>query len=532
MKLKTQQRLRMFGGACLLTLSSAFAMPAVPSVAQTPVIPGTSLPAPAAPLPKPMFSKSATFNLPIQMEEVTRQNLQKVQLWVKAPGASWCKQDEVKPSSQQFSYKALQDGEYWFNLVTVDKLGRATPANVTLEPPGLRVIVDTKPPVIDVHLLPSSNGDCGLFCTIQDANADPSSMRVLGRGAAGDVPLEALPGQPGVFRVRPEVMGHFIRISASDLAGNATVRDVNLKDLYAAAGKPFPGAALPPALAGHPAAPVPLLPEPTPSPGLAAPAMLTPVAGIEKPLAPAQVGATLPPPVPSTDPKMPMLPLDVSPTVSKTGPANRRLIATTRACIDYRIDQTGPSGVGRVEIYITHDQGATWRRAGEDADRQSPAEVDLPGEGLFGIRLAITNGNGFGGTPPARGDAPHCWVEVDTTPPFVQLRPTEIVAQGGALDIRWTASDPNLAVEPVALFFRTRADAPWQLIARGLKNDGVHRWVFPRDAGSQFLFKIEVADMAGNVARAESPAPVVLDMTEPRASVVGITGMGKAPSGN
>jgi hypothetical protein len=245
-----------------------------------------------------------------------------------------------------------------------------------------------------------------------------------------------------------------------------------------------------------------------------------------------QVASTPLPTVPSLDPKMPTLPADTSTTVSKTGPANRRLIGTTRASIDYRIDQTGPSGVGKVEIYVTHDQGTTWRRAGEDADRQSPAEVDLPGEGLFGIRLAITNGNGFGGTPPARGDAPHCWVEVDTTPPFVQLRPTEIVPQGGALDIRWTASDQNLGAEPVSLFFRTRADAPWQPIARGLKNDGLHRWTFPRDAGSQFLFKVEVADMAGNIARAESQAPVVLDMTEPRASVVGITGMGKAPSGN
>src|SRR5206468_6036978 len=131
---------------------------------------------------------------------------------------------------------------------------------------------------------------------------------------------------------------------------------------------------------------------------------------------------------------------------------------TTHASVEYRIDQVGPSGVGKVEVYMTADQGQSWQRLREDIDRKSPADIDLPGDGLFGIRLAITNGNGFGGTPPKMGDAPHCWIEVDTTPPFVQLRPTEIVPQGGALDIRWTASDQNLGAEPVSLFFRTRAD--------------------------------------------------------------------------
>jgi hypothetical protein len=181
-----------------------------------------------------------------------------------------------------------------------------------------------------------------------------------------------------------------------------------------------------------------------------------------------------------------------------------------------------------VEIYVTHDHGNTWRRVGEDTDRQSPAEIDLPGEGLFGVRLAITNGNGFGGTAPVRGDQPQCWIEVDTTAPFVQLRPTEVVPNGGALDIRWSASDLNLGAECVSLFFRIGTDAPWQPIARGLKNDGLHRWAFPRDIGSKFLFKVEVVDQAGNIARAESLAPVVLDMAEPHASVLGVSAIGKA----
>ena len=195
----------------------------------------------------------------------------------------------------------------------------------------------------------------------------------------------------------------------------------------------------------------------------AAPPALTPVNAVEKPTPPAPPAVA---PPAAGAPTMPVLPMD-GPRLGTKTPANRRLINTTHASIDYRIDQMGPSGVGKVEIYLTHDEGKSWHRVGEDLDRHTPAEVDLPGEGLFGVRLAITNGNGFGGTPPAHGDAPQVWVEVDTTAPFVQLRPGEVVPQSGAFDIRWSASDPNLGAEPVALFYRTRTDGPWQPIVRG-----------------------------------------------------------------
>jgi hypothetical protein len=193
--------------------------------------------------------------------------------------------------------------------------------------------------------------------------------------------------------------------------------------------------------------------------------------------------------------------------------------------MDYRIDQVGPSGVGKVEIWITSDQGQTWQRLGEDADRHSPAEIDLPGEGLFGVRLVVTNGSGFGGGPPARGEQASAWIEVDTTPPLVMLREVEPIVESGSLTIHWSAKDKNLAAEPINLYYRTRPEGQWQVVAHGLKNDGAYRWNFPHNEGFQFFFKIEAADQAGNISHVESTTPVILDMTEPRASVLGITGI-------
>src|SRR5262249_20573477 len=163
----------------------------------------------------------------------------------------------------------------------------------------------------------------------------------------------------------------------------------------------------------------------------------------------------------------------------------------------YRIGQTGPSGISRVDVYMTADKGQSWSKIAEDADKSSPVEIDLPGEGLYGIRIAITNGNGFGGKAPKSGDRPSFFIEVDATSPFVQWQPIEMAANSGAIDIRWTASDNNMAPEPISIFYRTRPDGVWQPIARNVKNDGVYRWAFPREIAPQFFVKLEAVDMAG-----------------------------------
>ena len=209
----------------------------------------------------------------------------------------------------------------------------------------------------------------------------------------------------------------------------------------------------------------------------------------------------------------------------------RQLINTTRASLEYRIDQIGPSGVGKVEVWMTNDQGANWKFLTEDANRRSPTEFNLPGDGLYGVRVVVTNGNGFGGHAPVASEQPQLWIEVDTTAPVVQLKELEPNASTGTIDIRWTATDKNLGPEPINLSFAThRAEGPWQPLAKNLKNDGLYRWPIPRDMGAQFFIRIEATDLAGNATRTESPTAVVLDMTEPRASVIGVTAVPVPPT--
>ena len=206
--------------------------------------------------------------------------------------------------------------------------------------------------------------------------------------------------------------------------------------------------------------------------------------------------------------------------ISSDKPADRRLLASTACQIDYRIDTVGPSGISRIDIWITRDRGQSWVKLAEDTNKRSPVTVNLPGEGLYGVRLAITNGNGFGGRAPKSGDRPQYWVEVDATSPRVEFHPYEIVA--AAIDLRWSASDANLGPEPVNIFYRARQDQAWQPVARNVKNDGVYRWAFPQDIGGQVFVKLEVTDLAGNMTKVETPTPILLDQTEPEATLLDV----------
>lgn len=480
--------------------------------------PGSSAPTQT----KKTYTKNTTFNLPIQMEERVRATLREVQLYVKTGNGDWVRQEAVSPQTPYFQYRVPQDGEYWFSLVTVDRQGRQNPTDVN-SGMQLRVVVDTRAPGIE-GAIAIENNEPVLRVNVLDANADMNSVRafVLLDGG-GERALTPVPGNFGGFRLSPNDLNMPLRITAADLSGNLANLEKNARDLLANPPQPI--------------AAQPQLPQQLPSSS-----GLVQAQGFNNP-PPNYVPPTPaynPPPVstPMPPPNAPPVAGGITntnyrlPADSGDRPTNRKIINTTHASIDYRIDTVGPSGIGRVDIWLTPDKGQNWTKIAEDQDKRSPAEIDLPGEGLFGIRMAITNGNGFGGKAPRTGDRPTFFIEVDATSPFVQLQPIDMVSGGGAIDIRWTASDLNMSPEPVSIFYRSTPTGQWLPVARNIKNDGSYRWQFPRDIGAQFYLKLEVADMAGNLTKVETPTPILLDMTEPEATIADVTGIQpRAPMG-
>ncbi len=466
------------------------------------------------------FTKSRSFDLPVRMEQDFRLSLKEIRLYVKTPATDWALQEAGTPYHEKFSCKVPQDGEYWYTLATVDRNGRMTPADLNAEP-SQKVVVDSTPPVIQVQAASTAGGDLSLRCTVLDANPDMSTLRAVCRTEFGDIPLEMVTNQPGVFRVKgAEMLRHPVIVTVKDRAGNEGIEHVNLRDMLGQTLTPPP---LPGKGPGE-------IAQSTSRPGMEP--LQNKVETPQRPEIPSYrtdyptPPAPLPAPPTSLPPLQSELPTSLPDVPGKAPAVPHQLINTTQASIEYRIDHVGPSGVGKVEIYVTPDNGQTWQRLAEDTVRRSPAEVKLPGDGVYGIRIIVSNGNGFGGKAPVRGDAPHCSVEVDTTPPFVQLRSAEILPGSGQVEINWNAKDKNLGSAPVALHYRTSPEGRWELIARNVKNDGVYRWNFPRDAGTQFFFKVEVADTAGNVSQAHSHQPILIDMSEPRATIVNVSGSG------
>jgi hypothetical protein len=200
--------------------------------------------------------------------------------------------------------------------------------------------------------------------------------------------------------------------------------------------------------------------------------------------------------------------------------SNRHFLNTTQATLRYEIEKLGPSGVGKVEVWLTRDEGMTWNRLSEDPGKSTSIPITLPGEGAFGVTVIAANGNGLGGEPPARGDAPSWRLEVDITKPTAQITSTRAGSgnDAGTLLIQWTAADKNLRPEPIDLWYANRPEGPWTPITKGLRNDGSYRWLLPRDLSDELYIRLEATDLAGNTTAVQSP----LDRTRLKANVIGV----------
>ncbi|HZT80581.1 MAG TPA: hypothetical protein VFA26_10175 [Gemmataceae bacterium] len=481
--------------------------------------------APAGAALEKKYTRSTQFRLPLDLRGLDPARLQEVMLYVRTPTENWSLKDHAPPTQKEFRLTNVPDGEYWFTIVTVDRNGNPSPPEVSRQPPGIVVVVDTQPPEVELQVVPAqASGALVVRCEARDANLDPTRSRVEGQRAdQGWQPLEPVPGMPGLFRfpggapAEGEWTGK-VRCVAADRAGNVTTREA---DARLVAGRPAADAAAPAPRAAEPTAPLPRIETRSDKP-----VILTGQAAGQQP----EIVSGTRPAVENGPASRPLTEVPAHPTAATAeAPAatpGRLLLNSTHAALEYRIDQVGPSGVGKVEVWLTKDGGQSWARLCEDTDKRSPVEFDLPGEGTYGVSLVVTNGNGGGDPAPSHGTPPDTVIEVDTTRPAVQLlaaRPGT-GSDAGSLVLFWTATDKNLAAEPISLYYAAQKEGPWHLVARGVRNEeGSYRWPVPKDAGAEFYFRIEAADQAGNVGRHELPERVVLDLSRPRGKVLGVT---------
>jgi hypothetical protein len=530
-----------------------------------------------------IYHKGRNFRIPFNLNSEGRDRVKELHLLVSEDqGYHWGPSSRTLPDHPTFTFRSSHDGEFWFAVQTRTIDNKVSPKLDSIVEPNLKVIVDTFPPTLLLDPGPRRGSLASVRWEVKDENLDLKSLvleyQVEGVGVWRRVPVRRPKLNGGQQWDAGTAEALKLRASVADKAGNvaeatielpegtASERDLasndagyegppeNIQitdglnpDIRAGQGftpvNPGNGVARKPATgsgrgvrstrpASNATQPRRVRPaesdwdRDTGSPLLvarsAAPAAEAPPSDL---FAAADGGGpTGSPAPPSGDPAAPP---GLPPSAARDGGGGTLLVASPRFKLQYAIDDAGPNGAATVELWITQDGGRTWIRRGDDQDRVSPIDVDLGGEGTFGLCLVARSASGLGDQPPAPGDPPQSWVEVDSTPPSVQLLTPQVGTgvNSGKVAIAWRASDLHLPPRSVALLWRSdQPDAQWQTITDGRENTGQFVWTVPATAPQRFHLKVEAVDTVGHRGSAETTdlGAVMVDRSRPRSRIIGL----------
>jgi hypothetical protein len=529
-----------------------------------------------------IYHKARNFRIPFNLNPATKDRVKELHLLVSEDlGYHWRAVSKTFPDHPMFTFRSPHDGEYWFAVQTRTVDGKVAPSLESTIEPNMQVIVDSFPPTLILEPDGRRGSVASVRWEVKDENLDLKSL-VLEYQVEGATSWRRVPIS------RPKLMGSQrwdagtaealkVRATVADRAGNMTEAIVDLPEGtgsqpdLASMSQGFDES---PAIsqisnggesditAGPGFTPVGQGPPSTRGSGSGLPrqnrgARARPgeqaargtkgfTANWDHDQGVARGGR-----VEGGGPEPADLFASAGGAEGGTSPAERSrsdrqpnprsagetlLVASPKFKLQYAVEDAGPNGPATVELWLTQDGGRTWIRRGGDADRVSPIEVDLGGEGTFGLCLVARSASGLGDQPPAPGDPPQSWVEVDSTAPVVQIQPAQVGTglNAGKVAISWKASDLHLPPKSVTLSWRPdQPGAQWQSIADGLDNAGQFIWNVPSAISERFHLKVEATDAVGHKGSAETTesGPISVDRSRPRSRIIGLDSNGRSGNG-
>jgi hypothetical protein len=512
----------------------------------------------AGPTPDVWPINQSTFKIPVHVDLAHRAAIKELRLFVSNDeGKTWKQTATATPDQEAFPFTAPSDGVYWFTVCAIDQQNNQDPADIYRVPPSQKILVDTTKPAVRITAAERQGDDIVLNWEIQEDHADLATLKLEYRTV--DAPASVWYMQPlsnpvlvGTTKFRLPAPGPIsLRVQIQDLAGNLGT------DTREVAATAAPGAASGPSSLSATGGTVPASNTSYTTPvgsaqgnNQALPAKSEP-RSIQEPARQALPTSNYPQATagPGLDLANRLVASSENAGNSSSSSAasalgqglpgssgSLQVVNTKQVTLDFRVDKVGPSGIGRVDLWITEDLGKTWRLfppanvdisppiASESKADMRQLKVDLPGEGLYGFTVVVQSKAGLGKRPPVGGEPPQMRLEVDLTPPVAQLyAPEPDPNRPNALIISWTATDRNIGPRPITLQWAERKEGTWETIDKNLENTGRYSWELPANFPPRVYLRLIVQDAAGNPSTAETREPVLVDLSEPEGKIIGLT---------
>ena len=529
-----------------------------------------------------------TFAIPVEVKPGRRAEIRKLQLWAsRDKGDTWEIFDQQPNDKDTLTFRDRGDGLYWVNMVTEYTDGRLDPPDVSRVVPAMKFVLDTVPPVVTVTSATRAGEEIALEWTVADQNPNDAVTKVYVRAAGGtesqwqQAPAETV--KKGSARFKTMLTGAVVVMAtAADQARNVGSASKEIPAAmtvsYTPPPRPTPppaalapsaapalgagplpppgeaaGPITPPVLESAPLDPAPAVAPPTAVPPPVAPPPVAPLPTQPKAAWPAEPFAESTPPAapPSSPGPQPLRTVgagdSLPPPVRRPDDAARpaaevptvQVIRTPRFDLGYQVDG-GVSGVSKIVLYVTRDDGRSWRPWSTHSGKESPLKVALDDprlnrevEGDYGFKLVPVSGAGLSDAPPLPGTPPEMKVHVDVTPPTVDLYPPKAdPANRNALVLIWKAADRNFGREPILIEYGETVNGPWKAVTAGdptvaasgrLPNTGSYSWAIPPALTTpQVFLRVTAWDLGGNKTERVTERPILVDLTRPRATIQGI----------
>ena len=512
------------------------------------------------------FVNKRTLTIPMSMPPARAKELKEVSLFLSRDnGDTYEFHQAIKPTDANFTLNAKEDGLYWVQVQENFLTGTNVPKNPREMPPAEKLVIDTVKPLVKITAAEIIDSEVRIEWKIEDRHPSDATTKIFYMPSGADtkeakawreVPASSI--NKRTARFKPDFAGPvMVQVATADLAMNigAENREVGGKPAMttSTAMKPVTSDVLPlpkeaPGLTAS------TLPEPgfsaMPATGpipLTAP-VLTSANTAPAPtasFAPSNSGKPIATGSGPSAPVMPIQPAAAATVATDNAPlANTQMSKSPRFELNYTLD-VGPSGVARVDLYVTRDDGRSWIKWSTHDGRENPLKVILDTrfnkevEGDYGLALVPTSGAGLSESAPSANTNPELRVRVDMTAPVIKVyQPTADPNNKHALLLNWEATDANFGKEPIAIEYAEDPRGPWKSVSapdavsvqHRIDNTGSYSWQPPMTLTTPKVYlRFTAWDTAGNKSDAVTPNPILVDLTKPKARIQGITqvGMGK-----